>query len=454
MSQVHISEALELGNRVIGEIQRKIDAISDEREKERLRSELERESASFRSEAARYMFGLPDTMFREIRRKVIAVQMDEKLARSLNDEFNKINSAMSGKIPPGFIPEWSEIQSELQKTNALTLQNKVKSLTALLGGTRTFAEKAAHAANISLAGLVEEKYTIPVRIFYPENKAREKNEKSGRLASLLSDIADFGARVAFLDESESRKLRPLIDEAASETTRANEFRLTAIRSEIKMRYGKLKEQKVLTEVFKEELREMLPLVKRARGAETLIVRMEELLTAHEVRRAKFMPLYGDVKILLADQLERITDETVAEKVGGVLSEMGYTLVGEDGENLPILPAREVNYIEPPYEGYQVKIKVDKGGKLSTRLVRVVGSEDAKNSASEYQRQKDIEIGRKWCKDLDAFHDKMKSEGIEFKTTFRKEPEEQPLDVVVKADSAGSKKREKAAAANTQKRLAK
>ena len=121
MSQVHISEALQLGNRVVDEIRRKIDAISDEREKERLRGELERESASFRSEAARYMFATSDTMFREIRQKVIAVQMDEKLARSLNDELNKINSAMSGKIPSGFIPEWNEIQSELQKTNALNV---------------------------------------------------------------------------------------------------------------------------------------------------------------------------------------------------------------------------------------------------------------------------------------------------------------------------------------------
>jgi len=435
MSQVHISEAIQLGNKVIDEIKRKIDALEDEHEKVRLRGELEKESALFHSEAARYMFATSDNLFREIRQKVISVQMDENLARSLCDEFKKIESALSGKIPPGFIPEWNDIQNELQKISALTLQNKIKSLTALLGRTRVFASQAAHAANISLAGLVEEKYTIP-KIFYTESKGNEKNKK---LASLLADIADFGARVAFFDESEARKLRPLMDEAASEK-RSDEFRLTAIRQEVKMRYGKLKEQKVLTEVFKEELRDMLPLMKRARGAaaEALTVRMEELLTASEVPREGFMPLYEEVKILLFEQLENITDEAVAEKVGSVLSEMGYSLVGGDGESLS---AREVKFMESPYEGYQVKVKVDKGGTLTTRLVRVADSEDEANSTSEYQRQKDIEIGKKWCKDLDAFHEKMRSEGIDFKTKFRKEPEEQPLDVVVAAKGTrGRKKR--------------
>jgi hypothetical protein len=194
---------------------------------------------------------------------------------------------------------------------------------------------------------------------------------------------------------------------------------------------------------------MLPLVKRARGAEDIIVRMEDLLTEREVPRTKFMPLYTDIKALIAEQLESITDEFAAEKIGKVLDELGYSLVDADGKGFA---AKEVNYIESPYEGYQVKVKVDKGGTLSTRLVRVVDSEEEKNSPSEYQIQKDIEVGKKWCKDLDAFHEKLKSEGFEFKTTFRKEPEEQPLDIVVK--SAASKKKKARATAELLKEKSK
>ena len=427
---------LSISDKITREMTALIDAVSDANERKNLKSQFHTISNKLQADIETYKEVAPDALFREIRQKILSVQMDEQMARSQNDEFKMIESLLNGKIPSGFLPEWNEIQTEMKKTNALTLQNKIKSLAALLARTRAFAKKTALASNISLTGLVEEKYTIPIRTFDSENKGCEKNEKSEKLASFLADIADFGARVAFFDENEARKLRPLIDEATSETTRADEFRLSAIRDEIKMRYGKLKEQKILTEIFKDELRGTLPLIKRMRGAETLIARMEDMLAASEIPRGEFMPLYGDIKILLADQLDRITDEAVAEKVGGVLSEMGYTLVGEDGENLT---AREVNFIESPYEGYQVKVKVDKGGTLSTRLVRVVGSEGEKNSASEYQRQKDIEIGRKWCKDLGAFHERMRSQGLEFKATFRKEPEEQPLDVVVRADSANKKK---------------
>ena len=363
------NQLLDINEKITREMTDPINNISDVKEREHLLSQLNSTSNTLKADIESYRDIKPDEAFRDIRQKIISVQMDEKIARSVNDEF---------------------------------------------------------------------KIVLPA-----ENKEDEK------FASIVSDIADFGARIAFFDEGEARKIRPLMDEAASEKTLKDEFRLTAIRQEVKMRYGKLKEQRVLTELFKEELRGMLPLVKRARGAEALIVRMEELLSAREILRGEYMPLYKDVKILLAEQLESITDEAVAEKIGGVLGEMGYTLVGGDGQNMP---AGEVNYLESPYEGYQVKVKVDKGGALSTRLVRVVGSEDEKISAGEYQRQKDIEIGRKWCKDLDAFHEKMKSEGIDFKTTLRKEPDEMPLDVIVKTDAGGRKKRTQKAGTQTKKAL--
>ena len=495
------------GDRVINEIRNKIDAIGDQREKERLRSELESESASFRSLAQSRIWGIPDheieESFRSFRQKVISTQMDEQMSRSLCDEFKKLESslsskihssfisdwndiqnemkrtnslalqekiksltalldrtrtfaeitahaaniysefqkfesALSGKMPQGFTPEWNDIQNELQKVKSLALHDKIKTLTALLGRTRTFAEKAAYAANISLTGLVEEKYKIPVRVISLENKSNVKSEK---IESLIADIVDFGTRVAFFDEDEAQRLRPLIDEVASQKTHADEFRLSAIRQEVKMCYGKLKERKVLTEVFKEELHDMLPLMKLAQGtnAKNLLVRMEDLLTARDVSRDEFTSLYEDVKILLAEQMESIIDETVTKQVGEALNEMGYTLVGEDGEDLPGLSAQQVNFIESPYEGYQVKVKVDNGGRLSTRLVRVADSEEEKDSSGEYQRQKDIEVGKKWCKDIEKVHEKMKDEGFEFKTTFRKEPEEQPIDVVVIAGVSGRKK---------------
>ncbi len=427
-----------LCGRITQEMTALIDALSDEKERNVLQSQLNALSSRFRADIEGGREDVPEAEFREIRQRILSIQMDEKLACMLDEELGKIESVLSGEggeMPAGFRSEWDEIRGERQKTKALALQERIKSLTALLDRARTFAEKAAVAANISLAGLVEEKYTLPARIPTPEG---------AKLASLLSDILDFGARVAFYDDGEARKIRPLLDEAASDETRADEYRLAAIREEVRMRYGKLKERTVQTETFKEELRDMLPLVRRARGAEALIVRMEELLTAREISHAVYTPLYRDVKAFLAEQLEGIVDDVLAEKVGATLEEMGYSLVGGEGDDLS---AGEVNFVQSPYDGYRVKVKVDEGGMLSTRLVRVVESEDEKNATSEYQRQKDIEVGRKWCRDLDAFHEKMKSAGVEFETALRKEPEELPLDVVVEARAGGGKKKTQATREN-------
>ena len=426
---------LQLNARITQELTSLIDALVDENDRGALQSQLRAVSGRFRADIENGRDTVPDAEFREIRQKILAIQMDEKMACMLNEEFKKIESALSDakdEIPAGFLSEWDEIRNGQQKVDALSLQERIKFLTVLLDRSRTFAEKAAGATNISLAGLVEEKYTLPARALTPENE---------KLAALVSDILDFAVRIAFFDDGEAREIRPLVEEAGAKKTRTDEFRLAAIREEVRMRYGKLKERKVLTEMFKEELRDMLPLVKRARGAEAVIVRMEELLTARDVSREEYLPLYEDVKALLGEQLESITDEILAEKVGGALEEMGYSLVGSEGDGLS---TEDVNFIQSPYEGYRVKLKVDRGGALLTRLVRVVESEDEKNAASEYQKQKDIEVGKKWCRDLDALHERMKSEGIEFDTALRKEPGELPLDVVVEATAGSGKKRARAA----------
>ena len=378
LNETRKNQLLQINCRITHDMAALIDALSDASERKLLMSQLNTISNKLQADIENYRKVAPDSAFREIRQRILSAQMDEKAA----------------------------------------------------------------AANKSLAGLVEEKYTIP-----PSKVLSQENKRDKKLASLVSDIVNFGARIAFFDENEARKIHPLVDEAASGKAGRDELRLTAIRQEIKMRYGKLKEQKILTEMFKQEIHEMLPLVKRARDAETLIVRMDELMTAGEVSRADFTPLYEDAKIFIAGQLESITDKIVMEKVSGALNEMGYTLVGEDGQSIA---AQDVNYVESPYDGYQVQVKIDKGA-LATRLVRVVGSEEEKNAASEYQRQKDIETGRKWCRDLDVFHEKMKSEGIEFNTKLRKEPEEEPLRVIVKAGGGKKRKRVAKAAARSNSR---
>ena len=130
--------------------------------------------------------------------------------------------------------------------------------------------------------------------------------------------------------------------------------------------------------------------------------------------------------------------------------MGYTLMDEEGKPVG-LKAGEVRMLSTPYEGYKVRVKVGQDGTLATRLVRVVGSEEEKASISEYQKQADIEGGKKWCANLKQIHEALAKEGLPVKDIFRREPGEEPLDIVVDA-SVRKQRKQAAGAERPQERL--
>ncbi|MCR5219718.1 MAG: hypothetical protein K6E31_01825 [bacterium] len=138
-----------------------------------------------------------------------------------------------------------------------------------------------------------------------------------------------------------------------------------------------------------------------------------------------------VKKVFLEQMEIITDALLAEKVERTLKQMGYTLMDEEGRPVE-LKAGEARLLSTPYEGYRVRVKVGQDGAIATRLVRVVGSEEEKTSVSEYQKQADIEVGKKWCANLQQIHEKLAEEGLPVRDIFRKEPGEEPLDIIVDA----------------------
>ena len=292
---------------------------------------------------------------------------------------------------------------------------------SLFSEAQKLADEISRANSISLEGLAEQTFIIPPII----NNADDE-KKSDESAGLLEDICDFGGRAAFYDESAAESLKPLITEANSG---AEVSRLKLIRSQVKTTYNNLREQAVLTAMFKRDIGDFLPPMRKAHDTESLCLRMEELLTAPVVSRDEYNSVYKEVKAVLAEQLEDIAEAVFAEKISATLSGMGYTLLDENGNPANLTPG-QMRMIDTPYEGYRARVKVGKNHTVVTRLVRVVGSEDEKASVSEYQLQQDIETGQKWCKDVQNFYDALKEDGIAMTVKFSKEPGDEPLDVVV------------------------
>jgi len=394
----------------------RIRALRDEPAKRSLEEDLE---ATMRSCRAEIESGRsPDALFREFRRNLLDAALEEEFSEGFYADFGVLRSKAEENLLPASRSEWDKILRSLEEVRTLPRERRIAAMPLLLERANEFARRMSSVQSISLDGISEEVAILR----RPEGGVSRGGDDE--IESLRASIADFAARIAFFDGEEAGKHRHLLKEAAD---CASVFRLSLIRDVFMTGYGKAKEAATLTASFKQEIRELLPLLKKARNAESMIVRMEELLEARNIPREAYSPVYTQTQRLLAEQMESMVDAAVARKVEGVLEGMGYALAEEVGSEG--LREGEIRYIETPYDGYRVRLRVD-GGKISTRLVRVAADEKEARSGGEYQRRKDVEAGESWCRDLDAFYAALENEGIFMANLFRKEPDEELVEVVV------------------------
>jgi hypothetical protein len=260
------------------------------------------------------------------------------------------------------------------------------------------------------------------------------------------EIRDWANRVAQLDEIEGEKLRPLLEGLNPDSPFPD--RLVRLRERVKTAWGALREKAASTNFFREKLLELLEILQASEGAtgspeaSELIRRCGTACGGKFIDRELFMPLYEDIARFVWSRREEVADAVFAEKVGQTLAELGYEPLTEDlsAQARSELRPGQVQYLESPYEGYRVMMKVDSKGAVTTRLVRVVADEEEKNAPAAHQKQKDLETGKKWCRDLDGFFEKMREQGLPLNVTLRKEPEESELLTVVDKNARRRKKK--------------
>jgi len=266
------------------------------------------------------------------------------------------------------------------------------------------------------------------------------------------EIRDLADRIARMDEVEGEKLRPTLEKLKPDT----QFpaRLTSLRSQLKTMWGTLRERAASTEFFREKLLSLLDLLQASKNAapsskaSELESRCKALYGGKFIDRSLFMALYEDVMRLVWERAEEIADQMFVQKVEQTLAEMGYELLYDESDAEASLSPGQVRYLETPYDGYRVMVKANEGT-VSTRLVKVSETEAANETISPEQRQKDVEIGKKWCHDLDVFLERMRGEGLPLDVTLRKEPEEVELITVVDPHMRAKKKKRKKTTKNAE-----
>jgi hypothetical protein len=435
----------ELGKRKEALKQRMFDEIASELgrvgsgggTREELREELESLKKSVNQRLDKDAEASVVDELNALKRKICAVELDEAQCRSRTESIERLFEAL--RTVPAYTGELRRLEGEFERISALPVEERMWELQGILEELREMEKLAKAAAEADIDNLEEHRYA-------PHEAERRR---------IVLEIRDFADRVAQLDEIEGEKLRPLLEGLNPDSPFPD--RLVRLRERVKTTWGALREKNASTAFFREKLLELLEILQASEDAASsqdgseLIRRCDGACGGKFIDRELFMTLYEDISRFVWSRREEIGDALFAQKVEETLSELGYEMLTDDlpAETEAGSERRAVRVLESPYEGYRVMAKVDSKG-VTARLVRVAADEgEEKNAPAAHQRQKDLETGKKWCRDLDVFLEKMSQQGLPLDVTLRKEPEESELLIVVdktdktdKTAPARKKKRKK------------
>jgi hypothetical protein len=363
-----------------------------------------------------------------LKRKIRAAELDDAQCRSRTESVRRLLEAL--RAVPSYRKELDRLEGEFQRISPLPVEERMLELQGMYEELQEM-EKLAKAASEADIEALEEHVS-------PPGEAEDRRR-------IVLEIRDWADRIARLDETEGEKLRPVLEGMNPEGPFPD--RLVRLRQRVKTTWGALRERTALTTFFREKLLELLEVLQASEDAagsregSELIRRCGVACGGKFIDRELFMALYEDISRFVWSRGEEIADALFAQKVEETLAELGYEMLTDEGSSGGLslnLEMGQVRYLESPYEGYRVMVKVDARGSVTTRLVRVAG--DGEQAAD--QRQKDLEAGKKWCRDLDGFFEKMRKQGLPLDVKVRKEPEESELMTVVDKSAKVRKKKRK------------
>jgi hypothetical protein len=366
-----------------------------------------------------------------LKRKFHTVELDDAQCRSRTDSVRRLIETLRALDAPSYKKELDRLEGEFERISVLPAENRMYELQGMSEELRELEKFIKAAAEADIGALEEHRYVFEPR----EAKDRRR---------IVWEIRDWADRIAQLDEIEGERLHPVLEGLNPDSPFPD--RLARLREQVKTTWGAVREKAASTAFFREklsELSEILQVSEDAAGSREgseLIRRCATACGGKFIDREFFMTLYEDISRFVWSRGEEIADAIFVQKAEKTLAELGYELLTDDLSESTDLRVGQIRYLESPYEGYRVMVKVDSKGAVTTRLVRVVADEEEKNAPAADQRQKDLETGKKWCRDLDGFFEKMREQGLPLDVTLRREPEEDELLIVVDKNARGRKRK--------------
>jgi hypothetical protein len=283
-------------------------------------------------------------------------------------------------------------------------------------------------------GVAEE---APPVVAAPDSRER-------RCAFLANEAKRFQLLIARHDASAAKELIPFVEEL---TQGADEQRHKLVRDMIRLKYGALKEAVANTTIYREILESLPGQVRNIPGGGEIATDIERLLGQSSITTEEYNEGVRQAHDFL---FRRYEEQALLGRVRDTLEQLGYaTVPGVDGITEEGLLAGEVFFVETPWEGYRVMLRLSAQGELLTRLVHLVANEEEKQNRSSYQRQKDLEVAKRWCGDYDRFMAELGEQGVSCSVNLRKAPEEEEILCII---DASVKHKQKYAATSDNYRL--
>jgi hypothetical protein len=232
----------------------------------------------------------------------------------------------------------------------------------------------------------------------PEHTLRRLRENILELSERLREIAP---------DQLTGRMEQLQKEAAT-----SDFldRVKVIADEFRMTFQKAHEQRFLDGYFRDKLQASLTCLP---PTHPLGREVQDILAGGLISRKNFDDLWIRLETELSLLLEREKREVVEKRLRESLEKLDYVVTGPALEEAlsERLAKGEVCRLETKYRDYHLLLKLAPEGSLVLRLVKVVESAREKENVSDFQRQKDGELMKEWCKSLDAFKDHLMEVGI-------------------------------------------
>ncbi len=263
-----------------------------------------------------------------------------------------------------------------------------------------------------------------------------ETDRSGNCQSLIESIHYYYNELYKENPSFATTSENLLNEAKSSNTSSN--RLELIRDHFKLAY--LTEQKSSNKTKSRYYPMIDTMIKKLSSipeSSSLILEGNSLKDKSSLETNSFLEFQKKYQDFVYKHEMKVWDKNrmaiIAKNIAEKLIKKGYrvALHEQNSELSDLIQAEETIYFDTNWDGYQVMLRLNKNGKIVTRLVNnheIIG----------VSREKDIETGHSWCRKLDEIVNSLRNEGYIIDEQIKKSPEE--VDILYQPHYGSQKKK--------------